>query len=284
MGINEETPSSAFKAPAEPNDADQDSNQTNFADYDQMGLSGQQTMQGSLASSTRRNRQNRADMSATLEDKLSISTMNARMSQGEARVDACRGRSADVDVYGDARPKPVRQRPRSKGEPNDAYMEREAGMMRLTNTASTRLPDGGSIDGIERFFEISPVQLVLGQLQVNQEYRASFMLKNVGAAPSRFRIVVKDSRPEDMNYVRLLNNPPGALSPGMAVNVEVQIKTGSVGPINDIVEIHAMTEVFQVPVKATVRSSEMYDITKTNKTVCVVQAGDILPISMLVGE
>lgn len=290
--INEETPSSAFAETANlqgdlAQEATAPAGDASYADAESESGSyatgGYEPMQGSLARSTRKNRKNNST-ATPVEDKLSISTRNERLTRGENKVQAGRGRAADLDVNGNPRAKAVRMREKSKGEPNFEYLQREEGVMRTTNTASTRLPDGTSIAGIERFFEISPPALALGQLENGREYRISFSLKNVGTGPTRFKVVAKDSRPEDQNFVRLINNPPGQLGAGLSVQVEVSVKAGSVGSISDFVEIQAISERFQIPVTAEVMSPEMYDIARTQKSVCVVHEGEMLPIANLMQQ
>jgi len=230
--------------------------------------------------------------------------MPMRMQKGEERRLASRGRAADIDMYGSPRAKSVRMRPCTRGEPNATMLSRgreETVTMRSTSSlratatglspllAAATLCSGNAELTLsprdKQVIEASPPILKMGMLELGQEYSVSFKFTNVGYRPTRFKIVCNGNVPGDLNFIRCINPHTGTaacgkmLSPGMTIKMEVQVKAGSLGNIDDLVEIHTPTIVFRIPVRAYVASTATYDIERTSKKVSIWTGDDYTPIA-----
>eukprot|EP00753_Platysulcus_tardus_P001814 PLAT11565.2.p1 GENE.PLAT11565.2~~PLAT11565.2.p1 ORF type:complete len:470 (-),score=179.58 PLAT11565.2:51-1460(-) len=102
-----------------------------------------------------------------------------------------------------------------------------------------------------RTFELRPRQLRFGFLKQGSVYRRSFQLIHVGLEPARFRIMPFDRAPDDDTKLRVLHTPR-KIAPGMRLKVEVELSAGGVDSVADEVHIVTETQVFKLPVTATI--------------------------------
>jgi len=137
------------------------------------------------------------------------------------------GRVADVDVYGNPRSKAIRMKPRHKGEMSGSAMH-------------------------SVHCEVVPVAMLFGMLEIGRKYKMSFTLRNVGQSKTRFRIQRRDNSPDDNNFCTVLHKPSFDIAAGMKVKLEVEVTTGTLGEINDQLEVQSEFEKFSIPVTAKV--------------------------------
>jgi len=137
------------------------------------------------------------------------------------------GRVADVDVYGNPRSKAIRMKPRHKGETSGTAMH-------------------------SVHCEVVPIAMLFGTLEIGQKYKMSFTLRNVGKSKTRFRIQRRDNSPDDDNFCTVLHKPSFDIAAGMKVTLEVEVAAGTLGEINDHLEVQSEYERFSIPVTAKV--------------------------------
>ena len=107
-------------------------------------------------------------------------------------------------------------------------------------------------------FVLQPAELDMGVLRKGCTYRATVTLTNAGSVTGRFQVVQPDpALRSDLVHIKVLYRP-GLVAPGLQRRLEVELYAGSVGAIDERIEVRAEAHVFSLPLHARVLSDSDY--------------------------
>ncbi|XP_044039721.1 sperm-associated antigen 17 isoform X2 [Siniperca chuatsi] len=185
---------------------------------------------------------------------------------GESSLKGSSGqhKSVQVDVTGKPRRTKVRlptsilsSKPCSK--PNQQFLSVEEPVRRKCRTISLTDPNV-----IVRGFQLVPSRVDFGALQEGTSSAITVVMKNVGVDTCRFHV----KQPPPATGLRVIYNP-GPVAAGLHVELQVQllavcaVQAGEVEPkkyISQDIIIHTETDIFYLPVTATILPERLYDI------------------------
>ena len=206
---------------------------------------------------------------AMLRSRLRYSTYAPRFAAGEAMWQSKRGRSANKDVHGVDRFRPVRTRPSNPGVRNTSRVKMEGSLSVATqrgeprfNTASitssprrhrlTRaaLPERSPYKQRPmRQLQAHPERLLLGALRPHTTYSTTVKISNIGAGSARFRPLPSAARKGGAVSIVHMPGRHYCLAPGMSARLTVRVRAGAPGSvIEGTVDVEGEAEIFSVPV------------------------------------
>ncbi|XP_071333844.1 sperm-associated antigen 17 isoform X2 [Trachinotus anak] len=173
-------------------------------------------------------------------------------------------KSVQVDVTGKPRRTKVRL-PTSilsckpSSVPNQQFLSMEEPVRRKCRTISLNDPNV-----VVRGFQLLPSSVDFGTLREGTSLAITVVMKNVGVDSCRFHV----KQPSPATGLRVIYNP-GPVAAGLQVELQVQLfamcsaKAGEVEPkkyISQDIVIHTETDIFYLPVTATILPERLYDI------------------------
>lgn len=109
-------------------------------------------------------------------------------------------------------------------------------------------------DPLKRAFNVMPANLKFGILKVDQSYELLITLKNEDSIAQRVML-----KPLSDNRITASLVEMGPIAPGMIRKVAVTIYSSKVGLIKDTLQIVTKSDIFKIPIEATIVSAENYD-------------------------
>lgn len=109
-------------------------------------------------------------------------------------------------------------------------------------------------DPLKRCFNVMPSSLRYGALKADQSYELTVTLKNEDAVAHRINIKqASDKR------IKAELSEMGLVAPGMIRKVIVTIYSKEPGQVKDIVQLVTKSDIYKIPVEATILSHEDYE-------------------------
>eukprot|EP00912_Choanoflagellata_sp_UC4_P001901 UC4_evm1s1221 len=145
--------------------------------------------------------------------------------------------------------------------PNSKEIVIESGTRRTLNTSSTNNALTSANEPAQRGFRVFPLEVDFGTLKEGCTYSSKISLKNVGVDSCRYKVV----QPPPSTGMSVVY-PLGPVAAGMSVTVEVRIYAMAIGDlgqgfgaVSHRLEFITETEVFFIPVRATVYTAGLFE-------------------------
>ncbi|XP_033866498.3 sperm-associated antigen 17 [Acipenser ruthenus] len=193
-----------------------------------------------------------------------------------SKLEGMHSEGGDVNLYHSLKVDAARQSRKEKvklpsailgskpgGLPNQKFFEVEDPVRRKVKTVSVVGPlASGVMQGPARGFELFPAEVAFGVLKEGYTYSFTVSLRNVGIDSCRFKV----NQPPPSTGLRVLYTP-GPVAAGMKTDLQIELYAMAIGLANPEgvgyiahhIQIQTETEIFFLPVTATVLTENVYE-------------------------
>lgn len=151
-------------------------------------------------------------------------------------------------------------------EPNTKKLVVESSVKRKIHTSSTAAANSSAIvtapSALTNLFLVTPKSLKFGSVVIGSTYRLNLSVANSGIDTGRYTVKHNNANNVSIHYT------PGPVAPGISVKLEVELRANQLGLIQDEIRIETDTEIFRLPVSATV--VDVHEVASPSKSARLV--------------